>query len=413
MRRPIAVSLAPNLEKKDVFCSIKLLFSPWKYFNGKEIKLLEQWFCQYFKVSYAVSFNSGRSSLFAILKSLSIGKEDEVILQAFTCVAVANAILLTGAKPVYADINHSLTIDIKDLTGKITPYTKAIIVQHTFGIPASMDLVKKIARKNKLFIIEDCAHVIGGVYKNKKLGSFGEASFFSFGRDKAFSSTSGGMVITNNKSLGIKLRNLQKNIKYPSFFWVIQQLFHPIAFSVILPLYDFFSVGKIILVFLQKINLLSFPVSTKEKEGTISIDHIRRLPNALSSLALVQLKRVRQFNKKREGIASIYLKELKKNQLKFLYENTIPFLRFPLLVEKRDQIIKLFRKNGIYLGTWYSGIIDPEGVNLEKIFYEKGSCQNAEYIAQKIINLPTYPLMKVHDTKKILFLLNSITKTNV
>ncbi|MCL5970085.1 MAG: aminotransferase class I/II-fold pyridoxal phosphate-dependent enzyme [Patescibacteria group bacterium] len=405
--RPIAISLSPNAEKKDILLSLKLIFSPWVYVKGQSVKSLEQWFRNYFNVSYAVSFNSGRTAFYSILKALDIKKDDEVILQSFTCVAVPNSIIRTGAKPIYCDILADLTIDPKDIERKITKKTKAILVQHTFGIPSQMEEIAEIAKKHNLFVIEDCAHIIGGETSGRKLGKIGIASFFSFGRDKAFSSVFGGVSITNEKELGKKIRSFQSKLSYPSYFWVFQQLFHPVAFSFILPLYNFLSIGKVLLVLLQKLKLLSFPVSNEEKKGIFKNGSIRKMPNALCALALFQLKKLSEFNKKRLDFVSFYLSNIKNENFKPAYAQKYPLLRFPIVVGKRDEVLKQFRKKGIYLGNWYSNIIDPKEVNFKKLFYEKGSCPNAESISRKIINLPTYPLMGEKEAAKIVKILNN------
>ncbi|MDO8461040.1 MAG: aminotransferase class I/II-fold pyridoxal phosphate-dependent enzyme [bacterium] len=406
----IAISLSPNTEKDDVLLALKLLFSPWRFFTTESIRLLEQWFRQYFNIPYAVSFNSGRSSLYAILKTIGIGESDEVVLQSFTCVAVPNSIIWTGATPVYADITPSLTMDPDSLKKKITKKTKAIIIQHTFGIPADITTIIDIAKEHKLFVIEDCAHAIGIDYKNRQLGMFGDASFFSFGRDKAFSSVFGGMVITKSRSFGKKLRVFQKHLREPGAVWTIRQIFHPLAFFFILPLYNFFSLGKIILVILQKLRFLSFPVSYKEKIGESKPTFVAKLPEPLACLALQQIRKIKEFNKHRMDISNYYLSEFKDFEFDIPYKESIPFLRFPILSENRDELLSYFKKNKIYLGTWYSNIIDPKGVDFTKIFFEKSSCSKASDYALKIINLPTHPTMTMDDAKRIVDLLKTYDK---
>lgn len=408
--RPIALSLSPNTEGKDIFLAIKLFFSPWKYFGNSSVRQLEQWFRQYFAVSYAVSFNSGRSSLYAILSTLGIKKDDEVILQAFTCVVVPNPILALGAKPVYCDVTESLVIDPQILEDKITKKTKAIIVQHTFGIPTDMTAIIKIAKKYNIFVIEDCAHTIGGEYKGKKLGSYGIASFFSFGRDKAFSSVFGGMAITSNLELGKKLRAFQKNLENPSFLWTMQQVFHPIAFGIILPFYNLGIIGKALLVVLQKMQFLSFPVSPAEKQAVFVRKNMRKMPNTLAALAIFQLRRIKEYNKKREQIAKMYVSNITGLPILAPCSDIIPYLRFPIFVDKPDSYIQFFRKKGIYLGKWYSEVVDPKGTNFQKINYQIGSCPNAEMLAKKVINLPTYPTMTIKDAEKVLRALKAYAK---
>lgn len=404
--RPIAISLSPNAQGKDVRLALSKIFFPWNYFRGNHVKLLEQWFRQYFNASFAVSFVSGRGAFLAILKALDIKEKDEVIIQSFTCVVVPSVIIGIGARPIYIDIDNSLTMDVTDLERKITDKTKAIVIQHTFGIPSNMEIISKIAKKYKIPLIEDCAHTIGATYKNKKLGSLGLASFFSFGREKAFSCIFGGIALTDEDLLGKKIRMFQKKQRNPSFFWVFQQLFHPIAFYFILPVYNFLYLGKVMLVLLQKIHLLSFPVESKEKQGKISSDSIKKLPSVLACLALFQLKRLNEFNKKREEISKIYIKEITNKNIDFPSKKNIPFLRFPLLINNRDEVLDKFKKKGIYLGQWYSNIIDPKDTELRKVYYQRGSCPNAELIAKRIINLPTYINLKGKDIKKIVKLLS-------
>ncbi|MDE2591205.1 MAG: aminotransferase class I/II-fold pyridoxal phosphate-dependent enzyme, partial [Patescibacteria group bacterium] len=236
MNRPIAIGLSPNTEPDDVRLALKMLCMPWMYTRGKASDVLERWFQRFFNVSSAIGFSNGRSALYATLSALGVEKGDEVILQAFTCVVVPDAILALGAKPVYADITKNLTIDAKDIEKKITKRTKVILVQHTFGIPTDMEAVCSLAKAHNLYVVEDVAHTLGEEFKKKKLGTFGNASIFSFGRDKAFSSVFGGMAITDDAALGKKIRLYQRQRPYPSGYWVAQQLFHPVAFSFILPL---------------------------------------------------------------------------------------------------------------------------------------------------------------------------------
>lgn len=405
MKRPIAISLSPNLELQDVLLSIKQLFFVWEYQKGNSIKQLEQWFRDYFKVSHAVSFNSGRTALFAILKSLGIEKGDEVLLQSFTCVAVPNSVIWAQAKPVYIDITDNFQLDIEDLKKKITSKTKAIILQHTFGIPCITYELLEFLKEQKIKIIEDCAHVIGGEFDNQKLGCIGDAAFYSFGRDKAFSSVFGGMAITTDKTLGIEIRKFQRQFSYPSFFWIMQQLLHPISFSIILPFYNTLSLGKVLLFVLQKMKLLSFPVTKEEKQSIVNGIFVKKMPNALASLAFLQVKRIEQFNAKRKEFGKLYNNSLKTSGITIPYREDAIFLRFPIIVQNRQKLFTQLKKKGILIGTWYSETIDPKGVDYKKINYEIGSCPRAEQLAKTILNLPTYPTMLRQDVEKVVELI--------
>lgn len=407
MSRPIAISLSPNAQKQDVFVALKALPQRAQMQKGSSITKLEDWFSEYFSTTYNVSFYSGRACLYILLKAMGVANGDEVLLQTFTCVAVPNAIVWTGAKPVYVDINKELTIDVDDLEKKITKKTKVIVVQHTFGIPSEMEKIMAIAKKHKLFVIEDCAHGVGQEYKGKKLGTIGDAAFFSFGRDKAFSSVFGGMAITNNKKIGEHLKQFQKQADFPPLSWIKQQLLHPVLFSLVLPTYNNLQIGKILLVLFQKIRLLSFPVSQQEKAAERQELRTWRMPNALCALALLQLSRIETFNATRISFGREYMKQLENIRVKICCDKPIAFLRFPILVENRDDFLAFCKRQGVYLGKWYSEVIDPKGTNLSAVFYEMGSCLQAEKTAQQIINLPTYPTLKEKDISRIVSLLKT------
>ncbi len=392
MKRPISPGLAPNLEIDDTLAAIKIFCSPTTWKSGENIAKVEEWFKKTFCVTFAVSFNSGRSAQLAILKAMGIGKGDEVLVQAFTCVAVPNSVIWAGALPIYIDTDQSFTMDPVDLERKISKKSKAIIVQHTFGIPAQIEKILAIAKKHKLFVIEDCAHCLNISYKGKRLGTWGDAAFFSFGRDKIVSSVFGGMAITNNSQVGGKLQYYHQKLSFPSLSWIVQQLLHPILFFLILPLYNFFNLGKLILFISQKFHLLSFPVYTEEKRGERPSIFPARYPNALASLLLVQLGKLDRFTARRKEIVDLYRKEIKTNF------QTLPLLRFPILVKNRDEVIKRAKEKGIGLGNWYQDPIAPKGVVERSVYFNPGEVPFAVSLSKQIINLPTYPTLSHHES---------------
>lgn len=390
--RIISASLSPNAEKDDVLLALKNLLMPWTWRDKKQLTILELWFNNYFPDHDVFFFNSGRSAELALFTAFGIGSGDEVLVQAFTCVAVPNSVIWAGAKPIFVDVDQTLNIDLNDAGEKITRKTKAIIVQHTFGTPAEMDKVVSFARKHKLILIEDCAHALGANFKNKKIGSFGDAAFFSFGRDKVLSSVFGGAGIINSKlkSVSDKLRGYQENLPEPNNFWIFQQLLHPVAFSIILPLYDV-GIGKLLLVVLQHLRLLSFPVYKKEREGMRPTDFPAKYPAALAALLNNQISKLGRYNENRREIARFYRNSLKGNKkVELLPERDGSiYLRFPIFVDNPEVMRKRALEKGVLLGNWYHNVIDPTGVNFDKIGYKQGSCPRAEEISKKILNLPT------------------------
>lgn len=405
-KRPVHIGLSPNISFQDVAVALKLLCVPWLWKRGSSIAEIEQWFNDYFKVSYAASFVSGRIALTAILEALELSKGDEVLIQAFTCVAVPNCVLWAGLKPVYVDVDSSLNIDMGQAESRVTTRTRALIVQHTFGIPADMERIKNFCNRHNLILIEDCAHALGATYQNKLVGTFGDAAFFSFGRDKIVSSVFGGMVITNNKNLSTKLAQYQENLPFPSYVWMLQQLLHPLITWMSLISYNMFHVGKILLWLTQRIRLISYPVSKQEFTGNQPSVLNRRYSNALAVLGLLQLKRLEIMNKRRQEIAAFYFAYIPKNKYQLPPKKSgSVYLRFNIQVPTSDMVRFQAKKRGMILGNWYSNVVDPQQVDLHKAGYETGSCPKAEKAAREALNLPTYPDVTDNQVKKIVSLL--------
>lgn len=396
--KPISISLNPNVEKDDFFLAFKLLFRPWKWKKGKEIKKIEEKFKEYFKVKHAISFNSGRSSLMAILKSLEI--EGDVLSQAFTCNASSNPVKWSGLKPVYVDCSDDFNLDLEKVS--LTSDSKVLMVQHTFGTPADMEKITEFCNRNNLILIEDCAHSLGATYNGKKVGTFGKAAFFSFSRDKIISSVYGGMVITNDDDLAERIKKFQEEIKYPSFYWIKQQLLHPILMNFSLSTYRL--IGRYLLVLFQLLRIMSKAVHWKEKRGEVPSYFPKRMPNALAILTLNQFNKLERFNQHRKEIALFYSQGLKDSSflLPEISEKASPtFLRFSIRHPKAHQIIRKAWDNNLLIGDWYTSVIAPPDTRLEKVGYQKGSCPNAEKLARETLNLPTHINISKEKAKKI------------
>lgn len=415
MLKPISISLSPNTEKDDILLALKLVFLLWywrKWKKGPEVETLEKEFKNYLGAKYAFSFNSGRSSLMAVLASLNLENGSEILLQAFTCNAVPNPILWSGLKPVYVDCNEdTFNMDIEDLKKKIGQKSRAIIVQHTFGLPANLDEIIKICKQNNLILIEDCAHALGAEYQGRKVGTFGKISFFSFSRDKVISSVYGGIVLTNDDILAERIKRYQEKIGYPSIFWVIQQLLHPILMnSIILPTYKIF--GKYFLILLQWLHILSKAVHWKEKRGLKPNYFPKRLPNALAILAKNQLKKLEKFNQHRKKIADFYREQLRSSAFVLPTNSEQIYLRFTLKNPKSHEIIKKAWQKNLLIGDWYDKVIAPSDTKLERMGYQIGSCPKAEKLSKETLNLPTHINISQNDAQKIVDFLKKFNRVD-
>ena len=391
--RVISASLSPNTEGDDVLRAFGMFLTPWRWQRGGSLAKVTRWFAEYLgNGDRPFFFNSGRSALLVILKSFGIGEGDEVIVQAFTCVAVPNGVLWAGATPVYADIDGTYNSAPRSVEKCVSRKTKAIIVQHTFGVPADMDSLLVIAKKHNLLLIEDCAHALGSRCNDTPLGTLGDAAFFSFGRDKSLSSVWGGAAVirARHKKAVDALSRYHERVPQPNAGWIAQQLLHPILFALILPMYRL-GIGKLLLFLLQRMRLLSFPVFATEKTGGKPLLFPAKYPEALAYLLIGQLKKLTRYTKMRQSIASYYaesLATLPGITLPKLTNGSAP-LRYTIEVTNPEHMRSNAKKHGVLLGNWYNNIIDPRGVAFISIGYKKGSCPVAESAASRVVNLPT------------------------
>lgn len=189
---------------------IECLDTGWISSAGKFVDQFEREFSQYLGVKYGVAVSNGTAALHVALLSLGIGPGDEVIVPAFTMAATWLAVLYVGAKPVFVDSElDTYNIDPSLITQKITKRTKAIIPVHIYGHPVDMDPILKIAKKHKLWIIEDAAEAHGAEYKGRKCGSMGHINCFSFYGNKIITTGEGGMIVTNDTKLAEKARKFK------------------------------------------------------------------------------------------------------------------------------------------------------------------------------------------------------------
>ena len=177
------------------------LFRFYGFTQPQKARTFEEEFQKLMGVKYALGVTSGTAALHVAVNALGVGPGDEVILPAETWHSDYNAILMSGALPVFCEINESFAMDPDDLRAKITPDTKAIIPSHLSGTVADMDAIMAIAREHNLKVLEDSAEAIGASYKGKRTGSLGDIGIFSFQTAKMMTSGEGGCVITNDPAI--------------------------------------------------------------------------------------------------------------------------------------------------------------------------------------------------------------------
>lgn len=394
------ISLSPNVERDDVVAALSQLVG-LRFFakEGPKTTALQRALTGLFEGRDVHLTNSGRSALFTILRALGIGTGDEVIMQAFTCNAVANPILWAGATPIYVDIDGSYNMDPEAVRQAITPSTKAIIVQHTFGIPARIEELRAVADEHDVVLIEDCAHSFGATEEGQAVGTFADIAFLSFGRDKVISSVYGGAIVARGR-YAARIRAEYERLGYPSAFWIMQQLLHPPLTSLARVTFPF---GAVLLMALQRLRILSRAVSRGEYVGTRPTYFPARMPDALAALALLQLGKLQRFNEHRRMIAGVYEEALAASQQIELpeYERGAIFLRYPILSKEPRAPRAAARAKGYILGDWYSHVIDPAKTDCTLMGYTPGSAPRAERASSMVLNLPTHIHTSAEDARAI------------
>lgn len=385
-KAPISIAFAPNFEPDDVALCWRLLRGQHdKTTIDNSIGGLKNWFREHTGHKYAFCFSSGRAGLYFLLKSLDLKPEEEVLTQAFTCVAVPNSIIWSGLRPVYVDVDKSsYNLDVVDVKKKLSARTRAIIIQHTFGIPGPIDATLKLAKENNLVVIEDCAHALGAKHKNKNVGSYGDVSFFSLGRDKVVSSVFGGVVTTNNSKIAQRLELFETGLTPPPKEFVAKQLLYPILYAISLPLYPILF-GLLFVRVASLLKVLTPAVLSEEKEAQRPVMISYSFSPLLALLAMNQLRKLSRFNNHRVGLAKVYQQGLGGLPL----ASGATYLRFPHVVKNKKRALDKAKKMGVYLGDWYDNAVYPAN-NPADFLYEPGVCPTAEKLAKTTINLPTH-----------------------
>lgn len=393
--KPVFIGASPNTEKDDIRLAWKLLFQPWNWRTDKvnSVSQFEDKVSKYHDGINAVAMDSARSAFYLLLKAYGIGPGDEVILPSFSCLVIANPVIWVGAKPVYVDIDKkTFNIDLEDLKRKFTNNTKAVLVQHTFGLPVELEKVREIVGKD-VKIVEDIAHSLGGVYKGQKIGTIGDAAVATFGIEKVISSVRGGMVFVKEDKIVEKIRSELKSASQFSLVRIKIALLNPILWSIITPVYYLgigkFTIGRAFSFIAHKLGIMGIMIEKCEYDTQKPSWIPARMPSALARLGMNQFKKLDSFNNHRREIAKIY--EEKFGPYEVDQNSKHNYLRYPLLVKpsNRAKIYSDATKKHFVLGNWYKNILYAPDASLEKLGYKKGDTPNAEWVAERIINLPT------------------------
>ena len=367
----------------------------------------EKRFASLFGTDYhGISFWKGRVGLYAILKALGISRGDEVILPGYTCVVVANSIRYTGATPVFADISpREFNLDPTSVEQRITNRTRALIFQHTYGIPANFEALQAIARRRGLDIIEDCAHVLpGSGFQNRLLGSIGRAGFFSSQWSKPYTTGLGGMVLTGDADLASRLRRIQTEFHEPPIrhrmqlqlqYWLYSRLFHPKLYWLAQKSLNSFARSGLFLA----------SSSQQELNGSQPADIDWRMSAFQHKIGLAHIGTLGSNLLHRRRLSSYYFESLRRHGWRvpdFTRLSEAPLLRFPVLVANKSDILEKSRRRGVEVGSWFESPLHPLKLeDHQRVGYQLGSCPVAEATAQGVINLPLHSRVSDSEAERI------------
>lgn len=264
---------------------------------------------KYFLTNNIFLFNYGRTALATIFKIVDFKKGDEIIIPNYYLKELIPWLRKVGLKPIFCDINKKhLSSNLRDVISKITPKTKFVILFHTFGYCQDIDyFIKRVkSKKNDIIIIEDCAHAFGSEYKNKKLGTFGDFSFFSFNYIKPLNLLSGGLLVINSNKYQKKALTVYTKIKNASKIEIVKKIIRYYFISLFLKTHLFY-IAKYFLKNKRTRSLIKKLYRTPSQKIKI-----KKLSNLQSMLGYYQLKKFNEKQNKIQYIINYYEKKIDK-----------------------------------------------------------------------------------------------------
>jgi len=390
---------------KDIFFGLKGLIR-----GQKEINRFESELKTHYNVKHCFLLSSGKAALTIILKALHdlYPERNEVLIPAYTCYSVPSAIIKAGLKVKLCDINQeTLDFDFDQLKKILSQpgatnsknSILAVIPTHLFGLPADVDQVRKINTDDEISIIEDAAQAMGGTLKEKKLGTLGDAGFFSLGRGKAFSTIEGGIILTNNNSFADNITKQMKSLPVYNILEIIKLVIFSIILSIFMhPLLFWFPKYLPFLKLGQTIFEPEFP--------------IKKMSSFQAGLAKNWQARLKNIISIRQQKANAFIAAFQKNDnltSSMIYQNgTHSLLRFPLKIYDSqifDRILSKSEKQGLGIMRAYPDSIN--NIKELKNYFKNKIYPKATMISKHLITLPVHHFLSLSDSLQIKKLINN------
>jgi perosamine synthetase len=352
----------PDITEKEIEAVVEVLRGP-NLSLGPKLPEFENAMAKYIGMKRGVAVNSGTSALYLCLLSLGVGRGDEVITTPFTFIATSNVIIMTGAKPVFADIDPvSMNIDAKKIESKIGKKTKAIMPVEVFGNPAGFDKVCQIADKHKLIVLEDSCEALGSALNGKKAGTFGKMSTFAFYPNKQITTGEGGLILTDDDALADMCVSLRNQGRGKTGAWL-----------------------------------------SHERLG-----YNYRLSDINCALGIAQLSRIEEIKQKRKQVAKMYQEELAGDE-RFIVPSEpagcdINWFVFVIRLgerytrQEREKVLQAMREAGIQVSNYFTPV-HLQSFMVKQFGFKEGDFPVTEAIADRTIALPFYNNLTKDDVK--------------
>jgi len=389
-RKPVTLTplVSMTLNDGDVSLARNLLNGRDEWFRSDAtVKKYESDFAAWNGSRFSFAFMSGRVALSALIHGLALQRGDQIIVPGYTCVVVPNACRFAGIDVTYCDIElETYGLDAACFEKLITPRTAAVILHHLYGL-VSRDLgtILEIARNHGIKVIEDCAQATGAEFAGQKVGTFGDAAFYSSERSKMQNTIMGGVAVTDSPAIAARVQEYYDAAAFPDPQWV-DKLLH----NVLLDYYRFAHPQRWILAEWAEYRYrdkLLISTTKQEQRGIRPANYGCRMPPPIAALALNQLSRANAYIERRRQQArqwdlwcesTSFRKPLEVERAKSVY------LRYPVLVppHRKKNTDWLTEELAIEPGTWFVSNLHPSNQVVK-------GCPNANLAVAQCINLPT------------------------
>ncbi len=332
----------------------------------------------------------GRVALYAILEAMEIGEGDEVILPAFTCVVVPNAILYRGAIPIYVDIEkETLNASYESIVASVSENTKAIICQNTFGLSSDLDRIADFARKKGIYTIEDCTHGFGGTFHGEPNGSFCDAAFYSTQWNKPFSTGIGGIGWVRNDDVQKRLNvssyadpSWKSRTSLSLLLFVRKNMLRGWNYWPAVKLYRWLSKNNLVLG-----SSSGSEISDVQKPNGYEL-RSSQVQYKAGVKALEGLEAVLKRRKQNAMLLTRALADLGKYHVSEELHADHAFLKYPILVKDKSKIESLAVQNRLELGDWFNSQLHPVQSDLIRWGLNVEMYPISKHIATHILNIP-------------------------